>query len=198
MTTASAAVLLFLVIDPVGNVPIFASLLAGMETGRARRIVMRELVIALAILIVFLLAGESLLRVLHISEPALSISGGIILFLVALRMIFTDVRDMFRGDLEGEPFIVPLAVPFIAGPSAMATLLLLMAREPARWTDWLWALVCAWLGSGVILIWAGSFSRILGKRGLSAVQRLMGMLLTTVAVQMSLSGLRQFFQQAAL
>lgn len=192
MTTLSAAVLLFLVLDPVGNMPVFLSLLSGFEPRRARLVVVRELLIALGVLIVFLFFGHYILAVLQITEPALSIAGGMILFLIALKMIFADAGEIFSGSPEGEPFIVPLAIPLIAGPSAMATVLLLMARQPGKWPHWLLALFCAWLASGVILYFASSVERFLGRRGTLAVERLSGMLLTTVAVQMFLTGVRQF------
>ncbi len=196
MTILSAAILLFLVMDPVGNVPLFVTLLGDMDPGRARRLVVREMLIALAVLIVFLFGGQVVLDLLQVSEPALSISGGIILFLIALKMIFGNAREIFREDPEGEPFIVPLAVPMIAGPSAAATVLLLMARDPSRWHHWLAALVAAWLAGGIILLAAVSAARIPGRRTLTAAERLMGMLLTTVAVQMFLSGLGEFLSFA--
>jgi len=196
MTTLSAAVLLFLVMDPMGNVPVFVTLLGGIEPGRARWIVVRELLIALAVLVVFLFAGQVILDVLQVSEPALSVAGGVILFLIAVKMIFGSAREIFRENPGGEPFVVPLAVPLIAGPSAAATVLLLMARDPTRWLNWLVALLCAWCVTGAILLFAASFSRMLGERGLSAVERLMGMLLTAVAVQMFLSGVQEFLAAA--
>jgi small neutral amino acid transporter SnatA (MarC family) len=174
----------------------FVTFLAGIEPRRARVIVLRELFIALAILTLFLFGGQVILNVLQISEPALSVAGGVILFLIAIKMIFGGAREIFRESPGGEPFVVPLAVPLIAGPSAAATVLLLMARDPTRWLHWLTALVCAWFVTGAILLFAASFSRVLGQRGLGAVERLMGMLLTTVAVQMFLSGLRDFLSLA--
>ncbi len=192
MTILAAATLLFLVMDPIGNVPLFVTILGDLPSQRARWVVMRELSIALAVLVVFLFGGQVMLSVLHITEPALSIAGGLILFLIAIKMIFGRPGDVFSDNVEGEPFIVPLAIPLIAGPSAVATVLLLMAREPERWLSWLTALFCAWLASGAILVFATSFSRLLGRRGLHAVERLMGILLTTVAVQMFLGGLRDF------
>lgn len=192
MTTLSASVLLFLVMDPVGNMPVFLSLLSGLDPRRARVVVVRELLIALGVLIVFLFFGRYILQVLQITEPALSIAGGIILFLIALKMIFSDVSEMFSKSPGGEPFIVPLAVPLIAGPSAMATVLLLMARQPGEWPNWLLAIFCAWLVSGIILYFASFLERVLGRRGTTAVERLSGMLLTTVAVQMFLTGVERF------
>lgn len=194
MSVVSAAVVLFLVIDPLGNIPMFLTALRDVDPPRRRQVVIRELLIALGVLLVFLFAGRYVLKIFHISEPSLSISGGIILFLIALRMIFRSEQGVFAEAPEKEPFVVPLAVPYLAGPSAMATVMLLVSREPARWMDWLAAVVAAWLGSAVILYFGAELSRLLGRRGLTAVERLMGMILTAVAVQMSLTGVRTFFE----
>lgn len=191
MTLVSAAVLLFLVLDPFGNVPFFLSALAGVEEGRRRRVVARELLVALAVLVAFLFTGQWLLRLLGIAEPSLTIAGGIILFLIALRMIF-PARRLQEEELEGEPFIVPLAVPYVAGPSAMAAVLFIMNRDPGRWPEWLAALLLAWGATGAILFFASGLSRHLGKRGLVALERLMGMVLTTLAVQMFMTGVARF------
>jgi multiple antibiotic resistance protein len=125
MNILSAAVLLFLVMDPIGNVPVFVTLLADLSPSRAGWVIVREMLVALAILLGFLFAGGTVLEPLQISEPALSIAGGLILFLIAIKMIFSSTRELFRGEPSGEPFLVPLAVPLIAGPSAAATVLLL-------------------------------------------------------------------------
>jgi len=188
MTILSATLLLFLVLDPVGNVPAFLCILKDTEPERQRHIIVRELLIALFVLVFFMFLGRYILLILRISEPALSISGGIILFLIAIRMIFSSVSEMFVGGPGGEPFIVPLAVPLIAGPSAVATVLLLMAREPHRWLEWLAAVVLAWFFAGVILLFCAPLRRLFGQRGLTAMERLMGMILTTVAVEMFISG----------
>ena len=192
MTLLSAAVLLFLVIDPVGNAPVFASLLSHLPPERRRLVIARELLFALGVMAAFLFLGEKLLDLLQISEPALSISGGIILFLIALRMIFLDPSEIFGRAPEGEPYFVPLAVPLIAGPSALATILLLRAQAPESWPKWLAAVLLAWLAGAIVLLAADPLTTFLGQRGASAVQRLMGMLLTTVSVQMFLSGLERF------
>ncbi|HEX6987464.1 MAG TPA: MarC family protein [Planctomycetaceae bacterium] len=195
MTLVSAAVLLFLVTDPVGNAPVFASLLSHLPPGRRRAVIVRELLFALAVMVTFLFVGEALLDLLQVSEPALSISGGVILFLIALRMIFLDPSEIFGRAPEGEPFFVPLAVPLIAGPSALATILLLRARQPDRWPEWLAAILLAWFVGAVVLLAADPVTTSLGRRGATAVQRLMGMLLTTVSVQMFLSGVRKFLAE---
>jgi multiple antibiotic resistance protein len=190
MTVVSAAVLLFLVMDPLGNVPFFLSALARVEPARQRTVIVRELLIALAVLVLFLFAGRYVLDLLHITEPALGLAGGVILFLIALRMIFPTPERPLQEDVADEPFIVPLAIPYVAGPSALATELLLMSREPERWSEWLIALVAAWLVSSVIIFSASGLRHYLGPKGLIAVERLMGMVLVAVATQMLLSGLR--------
>jgi multiple antibiotic resistance protein len=194
MTLVSAAFLLFLVMDPLGNVPFFLTALKKVPAARQRQVVVRELLIALAVLIVFLFTGQYLLLLLHVSEPALTIAGGVILFLIALRMVFPSAEKPLHEDVDGEPFIVPLAIPYVAGPSCLATLLLLMSREPERWPEWLGALVLAWLVSSVIIYFASGLSRFLGPRVLIATERLMGMVLITVAIQMLLTGLKAALQ----
>jgi small neutral amino acid transporter SnatA (MarC family) len=133
MTIASAIILLFLVIDPFGNVPFFVAALKDVDPTRRRAVVVRELLIAYFVMVVFLFAGQPLLRVLGISGPALTIAGGVILFLIALRMVFPMRGRSLQEDLQGEPFIVPLAIPYIAGPSVLAVEVLLMSDEPTRW-----------------------------------------------------------------
>jgi MarC family membrane protein len=192
MSILSATLLLFLVMDPLGNIPYFPIVLKNVEPSRQRSIIIRELLIALLVLIMFLFAGRHILGLLQISEPSLSVAGGIILFLIAVRMIFPGPAGLFGEQLDGEPFIFPLAIPFIAGPSSMTTVMLIMSREPERWPEWLLALGTAWLASGVILYYSGGLSRWLGQKGLAAVQRLMGMLLTAVAAQMFMSGISLF------
>lgn len=192
MTTLSAALLLFLVMDPLGNIPLFMTTLKKVDEKRQRLVVVRELLIALAVLVGFLFLGQYLLRLLHLSETALTTAGGIILMIIALKMIFPRRDASLEEDVEGEPFIVPLAIPYVAGPSAMATSLLLMSREPGRWPEWLLAVFLAWLVSAVIIYFSGYFARFLGEKGLVAVERLMGMLLITVAVQMLLNGIGEF------
>ena len=189
MTVSSAAILLFLVIDPLGNILLFSAALQSVPAARRARVVTRELLIAYAILVAFLFVGEPLLRVLGISGPALTIAGALVLFLIALRMVFPS-SDAATEAVRGEPLIVPLAIPYVAGPSALATVLLLMNREPARWPEWLLALTLAWLASTVILVSGSRIGAFLGQKGLVALERLMGLLLVALAVQMFLEGLR--------
>lgn len=192
MTVFSAALLLFLVMDPFGNISFFITALEPVAPERRTRVVIRELFIALAFLVTFLFAGQHFLGVLGISGPALTVAGGTVLFLIAVRMIFPQVRAAGYEELQGEPFIVPLAVPYVAGPSAMASLLLIMNREPERYLEWLLALFAAWLATGLILSLSAFFARLLGKRVLIAIERLMGMLLVAIAIQMMMTGVAQF------
>jgi len=183
---------LFLVMDPFGNIPIFLSVLQNYDARRRRRIMVRELVIALVVLTFFLFFGKYILAGLHISEPALSISGGVILFLISIRMIFPSKPETEESGGEGEPVIVPLAVPLVAGPSSMAMVILFSTQYPERLLNWFVALVIAWMAGLVVLLLSDSLRRFLGNRVLKAIERLMGMILTTMAVQMLLSGLGKF------
>lgn len=192
MTVYSAALLLFLVIDPLANIPFFLTTLRKFDNKRRAQIILRELIIALGVMVACLFAGRYLLQMLRISEPTLSIAGGIILFLIAVRMIFPVPRGLYE-EVDDEPFIFPLAVPFVAGPSALATILLLSSREPERWPDWLMAILIAW-GASAVILYGGidKLAELMGPKGLIAMERLMGMLLTLIAVQMFLSGIKMF------
>ena len=194
MTLFSAAVLLFLVLDPFGNIPFFISALQNVPRERHRRVIVRELVIALFVLVIFLFAGEHILSALNISEAALRAAGGTVLFLIAIRMVFPRPGASVGEELSGEPFIVPLAIPYIAGPSALASVLLIMNQEPDRWPEWLSALVLAWFLTGLIILMSSALAKSLGKRVLIAIERLMGMLLVALAIQMLMTGIRQFLR----
>lgn len=194
MSIINAALLLFLVMDPLGNVPLFLPALRHVDAERRRTVIVREACIALGVMVAFLFAGRLILELLQISEPALATAGGVILLLIALRMIFPTTEKSLREEVSGEPFIVPLAIPYIAGPSTLATEMLLMSREPERWLHWLIALLLAWTVSTTILYFAAGMSRFLGKNGLTAMERLMGMVLVTIAVEMLMGGIRLFLK----
>ena len=189
MTTSSAAVLLFFVMDPIGNIPLFLSALRPVAPARRLWVVGRELLIAYGLLVGFLFAGRPVLSQLGISEPALTIAGGIVLFLIAIRMVFPAAHGTLGEPSDGEPFIVPLAIPYVAGPSALATVLLMTSRDPGRHIEWLVAVSAAWLASAAILLLGAKISDVLGDKGVTAIERLMGMLLVAAAVQMFLDGL---------
>lgn len=191
MTILSATLLLFLVTDPVGNIPVFLGVLKNIDPNRHKKIIARELCIGFAVLLIFLFSGRYILTFLNVSQSSLSIAGGIILFMIAIKMVFTGSEKIFEGSSYDEPLIVPLAIPLIAGPSAMATVMLLAAKAPTRLLEWVIALLFAWVISGTLLFFADNLERILGKRAITALERLMGLLLTAVAVQMFIDGLRE-------
>jgi multiple antibiotic resistance protein len=189
-TIISSAVVLFLVMDPLGNIPIFLSLLKDIEPKRRWKIISRELLIALIILLIFLFFGQQLLNLLQLESESVSIAGGIILFIIGIRMVFPSRRGVMGDQLEGEPFIVPLAIPLIAGPSTLATLMLFVHSDPTNMLNWLSVLLIAWAITAVILLSAPIFYKILRKRGLAAVERLIGMILIMISVQMLVTGIK--------
>jgi multiple antibiotic resistance protein len=188
---AATAATLFFVMDPLGNIPIFNGVLRQFESRRRALIVARELSFALIIMLAFLFVGTPILEFLRLSQSSLNIAGGVLLFLIAIRMIF-PARRREAEHLEEDPFIVPLAMPLVAGPSTLALLLLLSSSQPERIWEWCAALVIAWAGSTVLLTASPFMLRALGSRGLRAVGRLMGMLLVLLATQMLLDGIETF------
>ncbi len=192
MDTKSATILLLLIMDPLGNIPVFLSVLERVEPKRRRWVLARELLVSLVILYIFLFFGRQLLQLFSLGETAIAIAGAIVLLIIAIRMIFPSEHNWLDDLPEGEPFVVPLAIPFIAGPSILATIMLLTSQAPQRMADWSMAVGLAWLANAGILMGATFLYRILRRRGLIALERLMGMLLVAVAVQMLLDSLRQF------
>ena len=189
MEIVSTTLVFFLIMDPLGNVPMFLSVLKDVNPQRHLRITFRELLIAYAALLVYLFAGRFILQVLGLTTEAIAISGGIILFLIALRMIFPVPQGIFGGDTtSGEPLIVPLAIPAVAGPSIMAVLMLMATTKPLF--QLFISITIAWLAAATILLSATPLHRILGRRGLTAMERLMGMLLVMMSVQMMINALR--------
>jgi MarC family membrane protein len=198
MEIASAAILLFLIMDPLGNIPVFLSLLKALPPARRRFVLAREMLIALAVLLLFLYSGQALLALLHLRQESVSIAGGIVLFLIGIRMIFPPREGVFGDIPEGEPFIVPMAIPCVAGPSTIAALMLLANDGTNRQLEWTLALVVAWLATAAILFAATALYRWLGERTLTALERLMGMLLVAISVQMFLDGVVKYLKTAPL
>ncbi|WP_257385943.1 YhgN family NAAT transporter [Tahibacter caeni] len=197
MSTVSAGILLFLIMDPLGNIPIFLSLLKGVAPERRRRVLLRELLIALVVLFAFLLGGQYILKVLQLKQESVSIAGGIILFLIGVKMVFPPKEGVFGHAEGGEPFIVPMAIPGVAGPSAMAALLLLTHTQPGKLPQWALALFAAWFATALILWSATYLYRLLGESVLTALERLMGMILIALSVQMLLDGIAKYLHAAA-
>lgn len=193
MTLYAATITLILVMDPLGNIPIYISLLKKYDPVKRTKIILRECLIAFLILVLFLFFGRAILQGLHITTPALSIAGGIILFLISIRMIFPHHAPVEPDEKFSEPFIVPLAVPMTAGPSAIATVMLFISQQPQKVWLWFWAVVVACVIFTGIVLSSSYLMRVLGERGLIAVERLMGMILTTISVQMFLGGIELFF-----
>jgi MarC family membrane protein len=192
-TFSSALVLLLLVLDPFGSLPIFVAVLGGVAPQRRRRVALREAGIAYAVLLTFMLAGQGFLAIMRLSERSLEVAGGVILMIIAIRMIFAGGAEVYAGDSGREPFIFPLAVPLMAGPSAMATVLLLASHQPDRLAQWVAALTLAMLISGAVLISADRIRRLLGESMVAAMEKLMGLVLTAIAVEMVLAGLKRYF-----
>ena len=197
MSTLSAGVLLFLIMDPLGNIPLFLALLRNVDPRRRMLVLVRELLIALVVLFVFLFGGRYLLQLLQLKQESVSIAGGIVLFLIGVRMVFPPKEGIFGSDGEREPFIVPMAIPGIAGPSAVAAVMLLANSYPGRTVDWSLALSLAWLATAVILLSSTYLFRCLGTSVLIALERLMGMLLVALSVQMFLDGVMAYVKLAS-
>jgi len=193
MDILSAGLTLLLIMDPLGNIPLFLSVLNTVESeSRRRKILIRELFLALLVLLLFLFAGEYLLKWLNLRQEAVSIAGGIVLFLISLRMIFPSEKGIMGEMPEGEPFFVPLAVPLLAGPSTLAMLILLARSQPERIFEWLAAVLGAWAVTSLIMLSSSKLNKLFGKRGLIAVERLMGMVLVAISVQMLMDGISTY------
>lgn len=193
-TFASATILLVLITDPIGNIPVFANALKHVAPQRRAKVILREISIAFLLLLTFMFVGEGFLRVMNLSDLSLQIGGGVILFLIALRMVFPPPEAQETEQLV-EPLIVPLAIPAIAGPSALATVLLLVSQQPERRMEWVAALCVTMAISAVVLVSAERIQRLIGSRLTTAVERLMGLVLVSVAIEMMLRGAKTFALQ---
>lgn len=192
-TFVSAFVLLLLVLDPFGSLPIFIAVLRRVPAERRTRVAVREVSIAFLVLLCFMFTGQGFLNLMHLSERSLEVAGGVILLIIAIRMIFATGGEIYAVDGDREPMIFPLAVPLLAGPSAMATVLLLASRQPERIVHWVAALTLAMVVSGVVLLAAERIRKLVGTPVVSATEKLMGLVLTAVAVEMILAGLKRYF-----
>ena len=190
---ASALVLLLLVLDPLGSLPIFIPIMRSVPAPRRRWVALREVGIAFGVLFAFMFFGDAFLRVMRLSERSLEVAGGVILLMVAIRMIFSHEGGVYGTPEDREPLIFPLAVPLLAGPSAMATVLLLASRQPEHLLRWIGALTAALAVSGGVLLAADRLRRALGDSMVAAIEKLMGLVLTAVAVEMILAGLKRYF-----
>jgi len=192
----SATILLLLITDPLGNIPLFISCLRGVAKQRRAVVILREVAIAFVILLVFMVAGNRFLRMMGLTDTSLRIGGGIVLFLIALRMIFPHPGGPFgSADKGGEPLIVPLAIPALAGPSALATVMLLTSQAPGKTFEWIGALTVTMLVCAIVLVLAERIQALLGERVVTAFERLMGLVLVAISVEMILAGIGAFVHQ---
>ena len=190
----SAVILLTLVADPFGNMPLVNAMLGGVPEARRRLVVVRECLIAYGLLLVFMFGGHGFLALMHLSQTSLSIAGGVILFMIAIRMVFAKLDGTFGEKAGSEPFIVPLATPLIAGPSALATVMLMASRAPDKVGMWAAAITVTMVITTVVLLAGTRLHRWLGEHAMHAIERLMGLILTAIAVEMLLAGIRDFIK----
>ncbi len=186
----STAILIMFVLDPFGNVPILLTILKDVSPRRRYQIIAREMVIGLGILLIFLFFGKNFLSIFHLETEAVTIAGGIIFFIIGIRLIFPGDKGANLYPSDGEPLVVPIALPLVAGPSALATLLVLGESNPNQMTELFIALIIAWGLSAVVLLSAPLLLKVLRHKGLVAMERLMGMFLLILAVQMCINGIR--------
>ena len=189
----SAFILLLLVLDPLGSLPVFIPIMHGVPRERRTWLALREVGIAFGVLVAFMFLGGGFLELMHLSERSLEVAGGVILLIIAMRMIFSHEGGVYGVPEGREPFIFPLAVPLLAGPSAMATVLLLASRQPERVMTWVAALTCAMAVSGAVLLLCNRIRKLLGDSVVAALEKLMGLVLTAIAVEMILAGLKRYF-----
>ncbi|XRX42732.1 MAG: YhgN family NAAT transporter [Buchnera aphidicola (Eriosoma harunire)] len=191
----STTILLIFIMDPIGNLPIFMSVLKNIEPKRRQLLLLREMIIALSIMLLFLFCGEKILVLLNLKTETISISGGIILFLIAIKMIFpTEDNNIPKNINNNEPFLVPLAIPLVAGPSSLATLILLAHQHPTQMFYLSISLTIAWSITVMLLLSSNFFLKLLGSKGINTLERLMGLILIMLSTQMFLDGIKTWFQ----
>lgn len=193
-TFASATILLLLITDPLGNIPIFANALRNVAPERRMWVILREVLIAFLLLLAFMFVGDGFLRLMNLSDLSLQIAGAVVMFLIALRMIFPSAAAEAEP-MQGEPLIVPLAIPALAGPSALATVMLLVSQAPARRLEWVAALCVTMAVCAVVLVLSERIQRLAGDRVMMAFERLMGLILVSISVEMLLRGIKAFVAQ---
>jgi multiple antibiotic resistance protein len=193
MALLNLVIILFLIMDPLGNISSFLHMLEGIPVKKRRMIILREMLIALAAMVLFNFIGELIFDVLKVSHTTLKLASGVILFLVGVKILFPN-QDSVRANLpSGEPFITPLAIPLIAGPSLLATIMLFAHLEPSHWVV-LAAILIAWALAVIVLLSGTFLKRILTVNGLMACERLMGMVLILLAIQRFLEGIKEFIK----
>ncbi len=191
MDIIGVAVSLYFMLDPIGNIPIVTGLIKDYTPKRQRLIIVRESLFALGLTVIFLFFGKHILLAMGVQQEAMSMTGGVILFLIGIKMSMTSAEVAGENLADKEPFVVPIAIPFIAGPGVLA-MVMVMGSEVEALSASLAALALAWLGSTVTLLVGQLLMKFLGSRAMEAIQKLMGLALTAMAVQMFMSGFRTF------
>lgn len=184
------AVLLMFILDPFGNVPLLLAILKDVDSKRKKFIIIRESICGLAILLVFFFFGKTFLSIFHLETASVTIAGGIIFFIIALKMIFPGEKGNVALFGTSDPFVVPIAIPLIAGPSVLATIMVMTQTYSEHFWPLFISVILAWTLSTIILYMSPFLYKILKERGLNALEKLMGMLLLMLAVQMFVNGIR--------
>jgi MarC family membrane protein len=187
-------ILLLLVTDPFGNVPLFVAAMAKVPPARRWRVVVRECAIAFLLLLLFMFFGRHFLAALQLTDISLRIGGSVILLIIAIRMIFPHPDGVLGRSEGGEPFIVPLAIPALAGPSALATVLLFTSQTTAEVMIHVAALAAVGVVWLAVFLAAERLQKALGAQVMTAFERLMGLILTAMSIEMLLGGVRSFVQ----
>ena len=187
----SSGITLALVMDGFGNIPLFIAALKKVAPERRKAVLVRELGIALLIMVAFLFLGKWFLKAFGIQEYSLSIAGGIILFIISVKLVFGGEEETKSDPKEDEPFVVPLAIPLVAGPAALSMVMITAAQQPNKFIT-LCAVIVASLINSAILMASFPISNLLGKRGLTAIERLTGMILILMSVDMVMGGISKF------
>ncbi len=183
----------FLIMDPLGNVPACLALLGGLPPARRRVVLFRELCLALALMLLFFFVGKALLELLGLEQSALRVAGGVILFIISLRMIYPDASDTSAAASAEEPFLTPIATPLVAGPSLLATVMVTSTQGETMWPS-LAGMLLAWAAASSIMLAGAGLAQTLGPMGVRAMVRLMGLVLVLLAVQMIQDGVRLFVE----
>ncbi|MCB1111831.1 MAG: antibiotic transporter [Chlamydiales bacterium] len=193
MTLFSITLVLFLIMDPLGNISSFLNMLKDESPTRQRLIIFREMSIALAAMVLFNFIGDYIFDFLKVSEVTVRLSSGVILFLIAVQIIYPSVNSLRENLPEVKPFIIPLAIPLIAGPSLLATIMLYAHLQPSNLLM-LYAIFLAWIAATIVMLLSKELFRILGNNGLVACEKLMGMILVLLAIQRFMDGVQMFIQ----
>ncbi len=189
----SSVITLCLVMDPFGNIPLFVSALKKVSPERRKTVLIRELLIAMAITVAFLFLGKWFLKMFGINSFSMSIAGGIILFIISIKLVFSNEEETHANPKEEEPFIVPLAIPLVAGPAVLSIVMIISAQQPDKFITLLAVLVASVINSAVLML-SSPITNLLGKRGLIAIERLSGMILVLMSVDMVMRGVSDFIQ----